>query len=325
MVFEFDDEVYGHFAIEDDMLVDLLNSRAVQRLRGISQAGAASLIRAGRSNTRYDHSVGVMVLTKILGGSAVEQAAGLIQDASHTAFSHTVDHLYGDREEEFHERIFPLVMARGDIPTVLERYGLTWHHLFSAENLGRVDAPAPLLCADRIDYTLRDLLRFGYITTTDAVDFVDRLCYLDGVVAVRDVKSAAMFAEWYRYLVLDLYMHPLELYADDELARILRHGLEHGVLVADDMLLTDSEVLEKVRADDVHGLSAQLAVLESTSAAAEGAGPGSRRVYSKPRVVDPRVLVGGTVVPLSHLGGYCIDWSSIIARATGGVEVRRTG
>ena len=75
-----------------------------------------------------------------------------------------LDHLYGDRNETFHERIFPSVMSRLDIPRVLRRHGLTWQEVFATENLRRVDAPAPLLCADRIDYTLRDLARFGHIT-----------------------------------------------------------------------------------------------------------------------------------------------------------------
>lgn len=318
-----DDEIYGRFALDSHLLVNLMSSEGVQRMRGISQAGAASLIRPGRDVTRFEHSVGVMLLTWILGGSEWEQAAGLLQDVSHTAFSHTADHLYGDRNETFHERIFPSVMSRLDIPRVLRKHGLTWQEVFATENLRRVDAPAPLLCADRIDYTLRDLARFGHITTRQARDFVSRLGFVDGLVVVQDGESAAQFAEWYEYLVLHLYMHPLELYADDELAKILKQGLKSGVLIPDDLLGIDADVLAKLHADIEHGLHRRLSIFEHTTTVVEGDGPGSRRVYSKPRVIDPPVVVGGYVVPLSRTAhGDRVDWSTVLTRANGGVEVR---
>ena len=297
---EVNDEIYGRFALDSHLLVDLISSEGVQRMRGMGQAGAASLIRPGRDVTRFGHSVGVMLLTRIIGGSECEQAAGLLQDVSHTAFSHTADHLYGDRNERFHERIFPFVMSRIDIPTVLHKHGLTSEEVFAAENLRRVNAPAPLLCADRIDYTLRDLTRFGHITTRQARDFVSRLSFVNGVVVVQDAESAAQFAEWYEYLVLHLYMDPLELYANDELAKILRHGLETGVLIPDDLLGVDADVLAKLHADIEHGLHRRLSIFEHTTTVVEGDGPYSRRVYSKPRVIDPPVLVDGYVVPLSQ-------------------------
>src|SRR5438552_18945322 len=99
------DEVYGEHEVNEDLLLDLLASNAVKRLAAVSQAGASSLVRRGRSVSRLEHSVGVMLLTRMLGGTVMEQAAGLLQDVSHTAFSHTVDYVFKDRKEEFHENI----------------------------------------------------------------------------------------------------------------------------------------------------------------------------------------------------------------------------
>src|SRR5437660_512801 len=137
------DDIYGVQDVTDDLLSDLLTSHAVQRLKAVSQAGASSLVCPKRSVTRYEHSVGVMVLTRVLGGSLIEQCAGLLQDVSHTAFSHTIDYVYSNRSESFHENIFALVMAASDVPDILRRYGLTWEHLFCSGNLTRIDVPAP--------------------------------------------------------------------------------------------------------------------------------------------------------------------------------------
>ncbi len=119
-----------------------------------------------------------MALTAKLGGHVQEQAAGLIQDVSHTAFSHTVDYVFGDRREQFHEDIFASVVGASDLPGILRKHDHTWERLFSATNLKIVDAKAPLLCADRIDYTLRDLVRFGHVKRSDASEFLKTLRFV---------------------------------------------------------------------------------------------------------------------------------------------------
>src|SRR5579872_5841205 len=86
------DDVYGTYNIHEPVLIDLLQSSAVTRLKGIHQGGSAYLVMKRRDNTRFEHSVGVMSLIRCLGGSLHEQIAGLLHDVSHTAFSHVVDY-----------------------------------------------------------------------------------------------------------------------------------------------------------------------------------------------------------------------------------------
>lgn len=71
------DFIYGEFEI-DDVLVDLINCDAVQRLKNIHQVGATYLVKEDLDVTRYEHSVGVMLLIRLLGGSLEEQIAGLL-------------------------------------------------------------------------------------------------------------------------------------------------------------------------------------------------------------------------------------------------------
>ena len=55
--------------------------------------------------TRYEHSVGVMLLARRVGGGLREQVAALLHDVSHTAFSHVIDHVFHDQARR------PLAMA----------------------------------------------------------------------------------------------------------------------------------------------------------------------------------------------------------------------
>lgn len=86
------DVLYGEFEV-DQVVEELILSKSVQRLKGIHQTGASYLVNKEWNVTRFDHSVGVMLLVKKLGGSVEEQIAGLLHDVSHTAFSHVVDYV----------------------------------------------------------------------------------------------------------------------------------------------------------------------------------------------------------------------------------------
>ena len=124
----------------------------------------------------------------------------------------------------------------------------------------------------------------------------------------------------YQYLVLHLYMHPLELYADDELAKILQQGLESGVLIPDDLLGIDADVLAKLhptssmdftvdcRSSRIPPWSSKVTVQEQESVQqAQGDRPARRR--------------GRYVVPLSRTAhGDRVDWFTVLTRANGGVR-----
>jgi uncharacterized protein len=321
MAIELTDDVYGYTQISSDLLEELILSSAVQRLKGVSQAGAPSLMRPGRTVTRYEHSIGVMVLTRRLGGTEIEQAAGLLQDVSHTAFSHTIDYVFDNRNEGFHEQIFSSVIDSSDLPYILGEHNLTWQEVFRPENLIRVDVPAPFLCADRIDYTLRDLLRFNHISQGQIRVFLDALAFVDSTLVLTDVDQASAFVSWYRYLVGQVYMNPLDLFVHDELARIFKASIEEGVLTERDFQKTDSVVLAKIKKSDEQ--RAALRNLQGIKAVHIGPGLGARRVYSKGRVIDPPILIDGQIVSFSEVRPDSAQiWNEILACASEGILVR---
>lgn len=283
------DEVYGPITVVDQLLVDLINSEGVRRLEGVSQAGASRFVHAGRTVSRFEHCIGVMHLTGVLGGDRVERAAGLLQDVSHTAFSHTVDYVVGDKAESFHEQVYLESVLKTDIPLVLEKHGLRIEDVTAAEVLGRrIDIRAPDVCVDRIDYTLRDLRRFGRLTPIETQIAVDHLIYKDGKVAFDSGEVAAEFVAWYHYLVTELFMNPLELYAHEEFAEILRDAITVGELSIDELISgQDEKVLTGVRSGSFAERFDRLC--EVTDVEVDPSDGVGRRVSGKIRTIDPLV------------------------------------
>jgi HD superfamily phosphohydrolase len=109
------DALYGEYQI-DGVLEDLVNCPEIQRLKDIHMIGPSYLLNPLWNETRYEHSVGVMLLIKKLGGTIEEQIAGLLHDVSHTIFSHVIDMVMKKEMEDYHEEIKADYLKNSTIP-----------------------------------------------------------------------------------------------------------------------------------------------------------------------------------------------------------------
>ncbi|MDR3559265.1 MAG: hypothetical protein P4L58_02590, partial [Candidatus Pacebacteria bacterium] len=96
------DRAYGQVEITEPVILDLLNSPELQRLKEISQAGYYEPYYPGTNHSRYEHSLGDCLLLNKFGATIEEQIAGLIHDVSHSAFSHAVDYALFEGSEKEH-------------------------------------------------------------------------------------------------------------------------------------------------------------------------------------------------------------------------------
>src|SRR5688500_7796340 len=94
------DPVYGSCESTEPVLLEVMESAAMQRLRGVLQHGISGLIGITNPTTRFEHSVGAMLLVRRLGAAVPEQMAALLHDVSHTAFSHVIDYVYGSHDSQ---------------------------------------------------------------------------------------------------------------------------------------------------------------------------------------------------------------------------------
>ncbi|GER83554.1 hypothetical protein KTAU_21910 [Thermogemmatispora aurantia] len=300
------DPLLGEQRLSEPVLLAVLGSAALQRLKGVHQAGASYLVREGRDTTRYEHSVGVMLLIRLLGGSLEEQLAGLLHDVSHTAFSHVADYLFACYDEDYHEQHLRQVIERSDLPALLHSSGLDLKRILAFERWPLLEQPAPELCADRVDYTLRDLWHAGYLTQVDVKRFLQTLRVREGRMVVAGREAAIWFVRQYVRLVTELFMHPLEMFADYQLARALRLALNEGLLREEDLFTEDADLLARLRQMAHPEIARCLSLLRPGLEVMEVSADQLFDVYArvKPRMVDPLVLLeDGSLVRCSALDG----------------------
>lgn len=225
---------------------DLLNSVSLKRLSRIHQSGAIFLVNPDICHSRLEHSIGVMLLIRKLGGSELEQVAGLLHDISHTAFSHVGDYVFGNIEEDYHEQIFEKILLSSDIPEILSWHGYQIDQIINGD-FRILEQQMPGLCADRLDYTLRDSYYAGLTTIAAVKVFIAQLSIEDGVIVVGDQEKAEWINNLHAKLNSEVFNLPLHVYANRKLTELIQSGLRNNELDADDLQRDDTYLLNKIR------------------------------------------------------------------------------
>lgn len=307
------DYIYGEYEI-DDVLIDLINCKAVQRLKNIHQVGATYLVKEDLDVTRYEHSVGVMLLIRLLGGSLEEQIAGLLHDISHTAFSHVIDFVLDNEEEDYHEVIFNKVVLNSEIPNILKRYGYNYEDILMDEKQWTIlERHAPKLCADRVDYTLRDMYRYGYTNKKDIDEFIKDICIVNGEIVVNSLDKAKWFLELYYTEVVDFFMNPLNGYAYDKLSRAIKIAIKNNELNMNDILKTDDEVIKILNKSKNKEIESLLKSLNTSIKVQINERKYDIYIKGKVRLIDPSVYINNKLYSLSQLDKSIVDINEKVA------------
>lgn len=229
-----------------DVFGELMDSAVLKRLGRVHQSGGVFLVNPVLSHTRLEHSIGVMLLIRQLGGSELEQIAGLLHDASHTAFSHVGDYVFENDSEDYHEKIFEEFIKASEVPSILNKYGYNIEDIIHGV-FPILEQPLPRLCADRLDYTLRDSMYGGLITRNEVLNFLRHLEIRDGIIIVDNEEHAVWINTIYERLNNEVFNRPLHQYANLELTRLIKDGLKTGFLTKDDLFKDDTFLLNKIR------------------------------------------------------------------------------
>ena len=301
---QYHDRIYGYAQINEPILSDLMQTTAIQRLQGVLQHGISALLGITCPVSRFEHSMGVMLLVRRLGAPLEEQIAALLHDVSHTAFSHVIDYVFdGHNSQSYHEDMKESYVAGTDLPAVLARHGYNWLDFLQEERFPLLEQPSPALCADRLDYFLRDSLDLDLATADEVQSALSHLAVHQGRVAVDDVSTARWLgytfiqadqASWANFREVGLY---------ELTARAIKTGQRLGAITEADIWSTDEQIWARLRMCDDPELQRQVALISPyTQFAWDEANP-TFRISTKLRTIDPDVLVDGRLRPLSAIDG----------------------
>ncbi len=132
---------------------------------------------------------------------------------------------FRNQKEDYHEQIFKRVVMNSEIPVILEKYQYNLEEiLFDESRWTLLEQAAPALCADRIDYTLRDMYTYGQVSYNEVEEFLKQLVVVEGKICVRTVEQAEWFVTTYYKEVIGFFMDPLNMYGYDRLAKMLSYA-----------------------------------------------------------------------------------------------------
>ena len=224
----FRDPIHGQIIVDNQILLDLINTPEFQRLRRIKQLGTSSLTFHGAEHSRFGHCLGVYEITRRMcnrfqrnyptrkSGDGlwddrerpVALCAALLHDLGHGPYSHTFEHIFHTDHEAITREIITSsstnvnrILSRVS-PTLPEEVASVIDHTY--HNPQVVQMISSQVDADRMDYLQRD----SYYTGTNYGKFdLDRV-----LLMMRPIKSGIAFDISGMHAVEDYIISRLQMY-----------------------------------------------------------------------------------------------------------------
>ncbi len=292
------DRIYGTAAITDKLMVDIIQSEPMQRLGRINQHGSAAFVYPQLTVTRLEHSIGVSLLLKRFNASREEQIAGLLHDIGHTAFSHVIDFVLDNKEQDHHESLQEEVILDSELPHIFARHGYGCSDFLLDRKFTLLDAPVPELCCDRLDYFLRD---YGAFYGKDKVQYLKWVKNDSGELYFTNKVEAKKFVQDFISMDNGLWgMCASSAAAYKIFADALRIALENDVITAYELeKLDDKEIISRLRNSSNLKLAVLVNKLQPGFSAELNEKEFDYHLPSHARWVDPKVRVGSELKNLS--------------------------
>jgi HD superfamily phosphohydrolase len=240
----FSDPVHGFVSVPRGLVLDLVQTPEMQRLRRIRQLGVGYLVFPGAEHSRFGHALGAMALMHealaVLSEkgtdispeeSTAALCAALLHDIGHGPFSHTLEtELIQDFEHENMSRVLiehlalqfgaPLDLALRIFDGAYERP--FFHQLVSSQ-----------LDMDRLDYLRRDSFYTGVVEGSVGVERILKTMQvhpLDGgidsriVIESKGIYAVESFLIARRLMYWQVYLHKTVIAGDIVLRAIIRRA-----------------------------------------------------------------------------------------------------
>ncbi len=252
--------------------------------------------------SRYEHSIGAALIVWHFTRDEKQTCAALLHDIATPVFAHVVDFLKGDhmKQEATEEKTEELILADEEILSVLADLGLGAGDVADYHRYPIADNDAPRLASDRLEYTLGNILNFGFGKEEDVKELYEDLFVGenedgDPEIVFRTPRKALAFSQ-YALACSEIYVSDPDRCSMEVLAGILKQAISSGVIGEADLYTTEGQVIRKLAGDAVFREEwRRFRRLDTILKAKEKEDDTWIRVYAKKRYIDPLIAGKGRV------------------------------
>lgn len=309
------DAVYGDIEIKHPLVIKILESAPLQRLKAIDMAGYSTGFFPGTSHSRFEHSLGVYHLLSKHGARLEECIHGLLHDVSHTVFSHAVDYAVAGgsgEKQDFQDQVFQKFIRDTEIPALLRDFGLDPEFVFDEDNFPLQENSIPNLCADRLDYCFRGLYHYKVLPLTEIQELVGFLRNNQNQWFFETQEAAERFAKAFSNLDDTVYDSLTSAAMLNSVGSCLKYAMEKQILKTEDLFTTDKEVLSKISAyiDDDTQLNKLWKRMSGKTPYKNDPEDYEIVVRCKSRIVDPQFISADGI--LRKLSEVSQEWQAVV-------------
>jgi uncharacterized protein len=288
------DPLYGEHEFREPVLIELINSAPIQRLKNINQFGIPDKWYYVKNYSRFEHCVGTAILLAKLGAPLKVQIAGLLHDAGHTAFSHVVDLIFSNSlAQDLNDRLYFQTISQGEISQILNNHKISPETIKDIKDFPILKRSIPFVCADTLDYGMREML------IKEKHDLAEKTIKNITVHENKIVFTSRAVAREYADNFLDSNKNH---WADPEsvtryaiFAEILRIALRENLITKQDLLTkTDNDIIPILEQSNLPAIQERLHQLEQKKIDLISD-------KTKIRYCDPEFLENGKVCILSQV------------------------
>ena len=276
-----------------DFLREAACAPIVQRLKGVGmncgcEYTAFPEFSRWRSYSRYDHSLGAGLITWHFTADPRQALAALLHDVATPVFSHVVDFLRNDHEKQestetgTRERI----LGSPEILAVCRKYRIDPEDITDYHRYPIADNDSPQLSADRLEYTLGNIVNFGFGTGETVKTYYENLVATDRELVFREESIACAFAKD-ALKCSRVYVSDADRYSMQRLADLLAQAVRSGVLCPDELYLQEADVLRKLVDSSLKESWEAFCRIRAVTRSREGL-----VIPAKKRYIDPCTLSG---------------------------------
>lgn len=283
----FRDPIYGYIEVEYKIILELIDSKEVQRLRRIRQLSGVAMVFHTAEHSRFTHALGAyhmanLVLQNVEGIEVLDEyekliflSAALLHDIGHGPYSHAFENVLMTSHEEMTEKI--ILCKDSEVYQILSQVsGLAEDVAGVIGHKGKYPLIETLISSqldvDRMDYLTRDAYFTGATYgTIDMHRLLRSMKVVDHMVLCRasGVHTLESYLMSRYHMYFQVYYHPVarayELLLESIYERIKDLTKEHKSIDANissflNVIENNDDVLSYIELDDayVNGFIKQL-------------------------------------------------------------------